>query len=98
MDTKKKLDESCFGSDAAEKINKLTIGLLVIEEKHIKYFEERLPKYSIDKCDKLQNHYITATNQEGITFAFLNKSDLDENIRIECIELFNEIFNSKIKN
>ena len=95
METKENLNELFYGTEAAEKINNLKNGLLEIEEKHQKYFEERKGKFSKDECDKLHNHYITITNSGGITFGFTNDSDLDENIRKECIELFNGIFNAK---
>ena len=95
MDSKENLDELFFGSEAAEKINKLKTGLLAIEEKHNSYFEEKSAKFTKEEHDRLHNHYLTITNSGGITFGFTKDSDLDEDIRKECIELFNGIFNSK---
>ena len=97
MNIKENLDELFYGTDAAEKINKFKNGLLEIEERHVKYFEERKGKFGTDECDKLHNHYMIITNSGGITFGFINDSDLDESIRKECIELFNGIFNAKTK-
>ena len=95
MNTTENLDELFYGNEAAEKIGKLKTGLIEIEKKHIDYFEKREGKFNKDDYDRLHNHYITITNPGGITFGFTTDSDLDEDIRKECIELFNGIFNSK---
>jgi len=95
MEIKENLNELIFGSEAAEKINMLETGLLEIEENHQNYFEEKKGKFSKDECDKLHNHYITTTNSGVITFEFIKDSDLHENIRKECIKLFNGIFNAR---
>lgn len=88
------LNELFFGSDASDKINRLNEGLLLIEKQHLGYFKNRL----IDSNeDRLHNHYIIITNSHGISINFLHDSDLDQNIKSSCIDLFNSIFNPEIK-
>lgn len=87
------LNKLFYGNEAGEKIKKFKDGLIEIEDKYFEYFNSRTPKNEFDKIDKLHNHYMTNTDLNGITFKFLSDSDLDENIRIECEDLFKKIFN-----
>ena len=95
MNTTENFNELFYGKEAAEKIEKFKNGMLEIEKKHFHYFEQRTKKFIVDESDRLHNHYITETDKNGISLKFLNDSDLSQLIRNECIELFNQIFNSK---
>ena len=95
MNTTENLNELFYGKETAGKIEKFKNGMLEIEKNHLNYFEQRPKKFSKDEIDRLHNHYITQTNNNGISFNFIKDSDLSEHIRNECIELFNQIFNSK---
>ncbi len=85
------LNKLFYGNDAAEKINKLKEGLIIIEKENSEYFENRVAKNK--EKDRLHNHYLTITNAQGISFNFIAESDLDNDIRISCHKLFNDIFN-----
>ena len=95
MNTTENLNELFYGKEAAEKIEKFKNGMLEIEKKHFNYFVQKPKKSDVDENDRLHNHYVVITKNSSISFSFINDSNLDEHIRKECIELFNEIFNSK---
>jgi hypothetical protein len=95
MNTIENLNELFYGKEAAEKIEKFKNGMLEIEKRHLDYFEQRPKKFTHDKSDRLHNHYVTQTNNNGMSFNFIKDSDLEQYIRNECIEMFNRIFNSK---
>lgn len=94
MEKSEDLNELFYGKDAAEKINKLKKGLLLIEKENSEYFDNRITE--TNEKDRLHNHYMTSTNSQGISFNFLAKSDLDKNIQNLCQKLFNDIFNPQI--
>lgn len=96
MEKLEDLNELFYGNEAAEKINKLKEGLLLIEFENSKYFENRITKNN--EKDRLHNHYLTITNSQRISFNFLPESDLDKEIQISCHKLFNDIFNPTISN
>lgn len=88
------LNKLFYGTDAADKISKLKKGLLLIEKQYSEYFESRTSK--LDGIDRLHNHYITVTDSHGMSFNFLEDSDLDRDIQLACHKLFNDIFNPQI--
>lgn len=85
--------ELFYGKQGAGKMQQLKEGLAEIEKNYSEYFENRAPKYSVDKNDRLHNHYLMTTNQIGASFSFYASSDLDDIIKSECTALFNKIFN-----
>lgn len=88
------LNKVFYGEDAAEKLRQFKEGMLDIEKKNLDYFDNRSSKNDIEKKDRLHNHYLMTVNTRGITFGFINNSDLDEEIKTSCFKLFNSIFNS----
>ncbi|MFA7445803.1 MAG: hypothetical protein WCY89_07630 [Flavobacteriaceae bacterium] len=85
-----KLNKLLYGTDAAEKIEKLMNGLYSIENDNIKYFEAR--------GEKLHDNYIIMTNFHGLNCNFLPESDLDESIRLKCLKLVDDIFKDSTTN
>lgn len=63
-----------------------------IEEKHLSYFKNRPSKFSIDDHDRLKRHYIIYETANKITFAFDPETDLPENIKTECTEVYISLF------
>ncbi|MFB3389868.1 hypothetical protein [Flavobacterium sp. LAR06] len=86
------LKELFYGEKGAPKMERLTEGLKQIENKHSEYFEGRKSALSSEKNDRLHNHYDMNTNPHGVNFGFRVESDLKEEIKIECQNLFKEIF------
>lgn len=86
------LKEIFYGKNGASKMEILTEGLKQIENKHSEYFEGRKSTLSFEKHDRLHNHYDMNTNPHGVNFGFRVESDLQDEIRIECQNLFNDIF------
>lgn len=94
MNSNVDLNKIIYGGDASEKITLLKNKLLVVEQKHIEYFTKRQSRLNSDEFDRLHNHYITITDSSGIKFGFIVESDLEDSIKIECIDIFNKVFNS----
>ncbi|MDI5894713.1 hypothetical protein [Flavobacterium algoritolerans] len=90
--------ELFYGNKGAPKMKRLKEGLQKIENKHSEYFEERNSPLSIEKHDRLHNHYDMNTNPNGVFFGIKPGSDLKEEIKIECQNLFNKIFKLEGKN
>lgn len=95
MNTSEDLSKIFYGTDASEKINLLKSRLALVEESHNEYFKGRQSKLNVNEVDRLHNHYLTITDSNGIKFGFTDDSDLEIKIKTECIDVFNEIFNSK---
>jgi hypothetical protein len=93
-ETEKKLAELSFGKDASDKIEKFKNGLEKIENNYSEYFTNRKAPNDFEKNDRLHNHYVTVTDKNGISFVFLEESDLDTKIVEECKQLFKNIFNN----
>lgn len=89
--------ELFYGENGAPKMKQLKQGLIDIENKHLEYFKEKKSTLSFDKHDRLHNHYIMNTNPLGVHFGFMADSDLKEEIKNECQNLFNKIFDLKEK-
>jgi len=84
--------ELYYGDKGAPKMERLKEGLKEIENKHSEYFEKRKSSVSFEKHDRLHNHYIMTTNPFGVNFGFITESDLKGEIKAECQNLFDEIF------
>ena len=65
---------------------------------NLEYFKNKPSRRSIEEHDHLHNHYSMITNSHGIKFGFDANSDLDEKIKTDCINLFDEIFKLEIDN
>lgn len=74
-------DKTIYGPDYAKKNAKFKQALLDIEEKHIHFFENREPKYSTEKHDKIHNHCLYMHSHYETVFNFDKESDLPENIK-----------------
>ena len=92
-ESRKIMSELSFGKEATEKIEKFEKGLEEVENRHSEYFAKRKAKNEFDKNDRLHNHYTTVTDKNGISFNFLEESDLDIDIKLECKQIFENIFN-----
>lgn len=92
-ESRKIISELSFGKEATDKIELFENGLKVIENKYSQYFSNRESPNEFEKNDKLHNHFITLTDKFGIRFNFKDESDLDEKIKNECNQLFNNTFN-----
>ncbi|MBN2640005.1 MAG: hypothetical protein JXR65_13065 [Bacteroidales bacterium] len=76
-----------------EKHEELIQKLLQVEAKHIEFFENREPQFESDgNRDHLHNHWLLWTESHLVKFGFAQGSDLPENIRQECIKVFDEVF------
>jgi len=71
-------------------------GLEEIEKKHWGFFENRdnnSPFDTHEKHDRLFFHHTTVHHSSGlINFYFNKESDLPEDIRKECVELFDSTY------
>jgi hypothetical protein len=85
-------DELVYGDKGAPKMRRLKKGLQEIENNHLEYFEERTSPLSFEENDRLHNHYNITSNPHGVYFAIKPESDLPEEIKVKCQNLFNEIF------
>ncbi|QIA06442.1 hypothetical protein [Draconibacterium halophilum] len=67
--------------------------LLEVEKKHIKYFEERDPVFESDgERDHLHNHWVLWTQSDRVKFGFAHNSDLPDEIKKDCIDVFDQVF------
>ena len=73
------------------KIN-LTNWFLQSKTNHKEYFEKRPAKYADENHDRLQNHFNFHQYANTARILFLEKSDLDVNIRLEVENAFKKVF------
>ena len=91
----KKIEEILFAADFKDKYKMFIEGLESVNSKYKRYFDSRKSKLSTDEKDNLNLHYWIINQHGNLTFGFLPDSDIDENIKSECVYLFNRIFNDK---
>lgn len=89
--------EQLYGKDFVQKLANFESELLKVEAKHVEWFKSRESKYPNQKHDTIKNHYALAYSQNDptIRFGFMPDSDLPDNIRKECNEVFSYHFPKK---
>ena len=86
-------DESFWSRQQSEKSEGFKAELRRIEEKHSEYFEKRKANSKSMPHDNLAEHYIFQENRNGeANFFFPEYSDLDEEIKNECLAAFHRIY------
>jgi hypothetical protein len=86
--------EFIYGKDRIEKEEKLKKSLFEIESKYIEFFKKRPAKFEGEEHDRLHNHWLMWGDNNILRFGFDKESDLPVHIQKECLNSFNEIFNS----
>lgn len=84
--------ELVFGYKNSKDLEKFEDGLDEIQNKYKSYFEH---KNNSGFIDGISNHYILIISNGTIKFIFNKDSNLDLEIKNECIQLFESIFNKK---
>ena len=81
-----------FSSELNKKLTEFNDQLLVIEQKHVDWFKDRINH--LGKKDRLENHILIRVKEDGSTvgFGFLPESELPPYIREECNGLFKVMF------
>ena len=92
----KSIQEVLFNSDYNDKYTRFTEELDSLNSKYTEYFDSRENKLFPEQKDSLALHYWMVNQYGTLTFGFLPESDIDENIKIECVNLFNRIFHYKL--
>lgn len=85
------LQELMFGPSVAAKLRELNAALQELEDKHWRYFERRNSTISQEVSDRLHNHYILNFNSDGILFFLLPDSELDNQIKADCLHTVEKI-------
>lgn len=91
----KSIKEVLFNPDFNDKYREFIGELDSINSKYKKYFDSRDSKHFPEEKDSLVLHYWMVNQYGTLTFGFLQESDIDENIKDECMNLFNRIFHDK---
>ena len=86
------------GEDYYNKNEEFIKEMSEIENKHIEFFNKRPPKFSLDKHDRLHNHWILYHDNLLIKFGFEPDSDVPDYIKTECNQVFTRIFGSSKDN
>lgn len=86
------IKEVLFGQDYRDKYTRFTEELDNINAKYVDYFDSRRSKLCPEEKDSLGLHYWIINQFGTLTFGFLPESDIGENIKIECMNLFDKIF------
>lgn len=86
------LHKFLYGSESADRFDRFTKGLMEIEKKYSDFFKERKAR-NYQEEDRLGYHYVIQFNNNYTRFDFLKDSDIPEVIKIECGNLFNQIYN-----
>lgn len=92
----KSIKEVLFNPDYNDKYTRFTEELDSVNSKYKEYFDSRENKLFPEEKDSLALHYWMVNQYGTLTFGFLPESDIDENIKIECVNLFNRIFHDKL--
>ena len=77
--------------------NKFDELVSTIENNHKEYFEKRPARYADEKHDRLQNHFNFHQHANTARILFLEKSDLDGNIRLEVENAFKKLFGQEAR-
>ena len=90
----KDIKEVLYGKDYADKHNDFMNALNKIEENHIDFFKERPARNQYGDHDRLHNHYGMINQYGTLTFGIMGDSELPEDIKNECMNAFNSIWNN----
>ena len=78
----------------SEKSKRFIAELRKIEEKHSDYFRNRKTSSEFMPHDMLAEHYIFQESKNGeVNFFFPEYSDLDDEIKKECLVAFEQVYN-----
>lgn len=91
----KTIEEILYSDDFNQKFELFKQGLEEINSKYAEYFQLRKQKDFPNEQDNLHLHYWIINQFGRMTFGFLPESDLDEEIKTECNNLFNSVFHSQ---
>lgn len=86
------ISEFIYGEEYAEKNRAFEEELLRIEAEHADFFKSRPPQNETEKHDRLHNHYALRTAGGQVSFKFNEGSDLPEDLKRECTEVFHRIW------
>ena len=86
------ISEFIYGEEYAEKNKAFSEEMSNLEERHAAFFKNRKPVNETEEHDRLHNHYALRTASGQVSFNFSHGSDLPEDIRQECVEVFHRIW------
>ena len=86
------ISEFIYGEEYAEKNQAFEKAIEDIEEKHLDFFKNRPAQNETEQHDRLHNHYALRTASGQVSFKFSDGSDLPANIKQECLDAFNRIW------
>ena len=86
------ISEFIYGDEYTEKNQAFEDEMTALEEKHLDYFKNRPSQIETEEHDCLRNHYNIRTASGQVSFRFNEGSDLPEDIRAECTQVFHRIW------
>jgi len=79
--------------DQQARIELFVNGLFEIQRRHNYWFESRHGEFDSQPHDAITNHVVISSHYPKLNFGYWADSELPENIREECNNHFDSVFN-----